>query len=59
VLVTYGLPAEGIALLIAADTIPDLVGTMTNVTADLVVGAVVARQGVADPASALASSENA
>lgn len=59
VLVTYGLPAEGIALLIAADTIPDLIGTMTNVTADLVVGAVVARQGVADPASALASSENA
>lgn len=59
VLVTYGLPAEGVALLIAADTIPDLVGTMTNVTADLVVGAVVARQGVADPASALASSENA
>jgi Na+/H+-dicarboxylate symporter len=48
VLVTYGIPAEGVALLIAADTIPDLVGTMTNVTADLVVGTVVARQGVAD-----------
>ena len=48
VLVTYGIPAEGVALLIAADTIPDLVGTMANVTADLVVGAVVARQGVAD-----------
>ena len=48
VLVTYGIPAEGVALLIAADTIPDLVGTMANVTADLVVGTVVARQGVAD-----------
>jgi proton glutamate symport protein len=50
VLVTYGIPAEGVALLIAADTIPDLVGTMANVTADLVVGTVVARQGVADAA---------
>ncbi|MGH7619307.1 MAG: dicarboxylate/amino acid:cation symporter, partial [Gemmatimonadaceae bacterium] len=56
VLVTYGIPAEGVALLIAADTIPDLIGTMTNVTGDLVVGAVVARQGVADPVSEAASS---
>jgi len=46
--VSYGIPAEGVALLIAADTIPDLAGTMTNVTADLVVGTIVARQGVAD-----------
>jgi Na+/H+-dicarboxylate symporter len=46
-LVSYGIPPEGIALLIAADTIPDLVGTMTNVTGDLVVATVVARQGVA------------
>jgi Na+/H+-dicarboxylate symporter len=36
-----------VALLIAVDTIPDLVGTMTNVTADLVVATIVARQGVA------------
>jgi Na+/H+-dicarboxylate symporter len=47
-LVTYGIPAEGVALLIAADTIPDLVGTMTNVTGDLVVAAIVGRQGVAE-----------
>jgi Na+/H+-dicarboxylate symporter len=47
VLTNFGIPAEGIALLIAADTIPDLVGTMTNVTADLVVGTVVAKHGVA------------
>jgi proton glutamate symport protein len=46
-LVGYGIPAEGVALLIAVDTIPDLVGTMTNVTADLVVATIVARQGVA------------
>lgn len=45
-LVTYGIPAEGVALIIAADTIPDLFGTMTNVTADLVVGTVVARHGI-------------
>lgn len=43
VLVSYGIPAEGIALLIAADTIPDLFGTMANVTSDLVVGTVVGR----------------
>ena len=48
VLTNFGIPAEGIALLIAADTIPDLVGTMTNVTSDLVVGTVVAKHGVAE-----------
>ena len=47
-LVSYGIPPEGVALLIAADTIPDLFGTMTNVTGDLVVAAVVARQDVAE-----------
>jgi proton glutamate symport protein len=49
-LVTYGIPPEGVALLIAVDTIPDLVGTMTNVTGDLVVAAIVARltRGVAE-----------
>jgi proton glutamate symport protein len=46
VLANFGIPAEGIALLIAADTIPDLVGTMTNVTSDLVVGTIVARHGL-------------
>jgi DAACS family dicarboxylate/amino acid:cation (Na+ or H+) symporter len=43
ILVSYGIPAEGIALLIAADTIPDLFGTMANVTSDLVAGTVIAR----------------
>lgn len=42
-LVTYGIPAEGIALLIAVDTIPDLFGTFANVTGDLVAATVVAR----------------
>lgn len=58
-LVTYGIPAEGVALLIAVDTIPDLFGTMTNVTGDLVAGAVVARQGVADWVYQTASSPDA
>jgi Na+/H+-dicarboxylate symporter len=43
VLASVGVPAEGVALLIAADTIPDLVGTMTNVTGDMVATVVVAR----------------
>lgn len=43
VLASVGVPAEGVALLMAADTIPDLVGTMTNVTGDMVATVVVAR----------------
>jgi Na+/H+-dicarboxylate symporter len=58
-LVSYGIPVEGVALLIAADTIPDLVGTMTNVTGDLVVAAITARQGVADVADEPALSSDA
>lgn len=58
-LVTYGIPAEGIALLIAADTIPDLAGAMTNVTGDLVVAAVVTRRGVAESVDPAASSADA
>jgi Na+/H+-dicarboxylate symporter len=59
ILVSYGIPAEGVALLIAADTIPDLVGTMTNVTGDMVVGAIAGRHGVAEVWSATASSADA
>ena len=58
-LVAYGIPAEGVALLIAADTIPDLFGTMTNVTGDLVAGCVVGRKAVAEPVPEVASSVNA
>jgi proton glutamate symport protein len=59
VLVSYGIPAEGVALLIAVDTIPDLFGTMTNVTGDLVVGTVVARHAVAETVDVPASSDDA
>ncbi|MEP6493729.1 MAG: cation:dicarboxylase symporter family transporter [bacterium] len=58
-LLTYRIPAEGVALLIAVDTIPDLFGTMTNVTGDLVVATVVARFGVAESPSEDASSADA
>ena len=43
VLASMGVPAEGVALLIAADTIPDMMGTMANVTGDMVATIVVAR----------------
>ncbi len=59
VLTSYGIPAEGVGLLLAADTIPDLMGTMTNVTGDLVVGTVVGGWGVAEPALEAASSVDA
>jgi Na+/H+-dicarboxylate symporter len=63
VLTSYGIPAEGVGLLLAADTIPDLMGTMTNVTGDLVVGTVVGgwgvERGVADPTVEEASSADA
>jgi proton glutamate symport protein len=58
-LVTYGIPPEGVALLIAVDTISDLFGTMTNVTGDMVVATVVARLGVAESMAAVASSSDA
>jgi Na+/H+-dicarboxylate symporter len=61
-LVTYGIPADGVGLLIAVDTIPDLFGTLTNVTGDLVaatvVNAITRRQVVADPVIAAASSSD-
>jgi proton glutamate symport protein len=59
ILVSYGIPPEGVALLIAVDTVPDLFGTMTNVTGDFVVAAVVSRQGVAELVDEPASSEDA
>jgi len=46
ILVSYGIPPAGIALLVAADTIPDLFATMANVTGDFVAGTIVARHGV-------------
>lgn len=43
-IVSMGIPAEGIGLLIAVDAIPDIFATTLNVTADMVVAATVSRQ---------------
>ena len=61
-LVTYGIPADGVGLLIAVDSIPDLFGTLTNVSGDLVVATIVSavtrRDPVAEPVTDAASSSD-
>ncbi len=41
-LATVGVPPEGVGLLLAADTIPDLIGTLANVTGDMTAAVIVA-----------------
>jgi Na+/H+-dicarboxylate symporter len=43
VFLAVGLPVDAIAILFAVDTIPDMIETVANVTADLAVTAVVSR----------------
>lgn len=43
VLLAVGLPLDGIALLVAADAIPDIFNTVGNVTGDMTVATVLAR----------------
>jgi Na+/H+-dicarboxylate symporter len=52
ILASYGIPPAGVALIIAADTIPDLFATMANVTGDFAAATIVARHG-GDSADAL------
>lgn len=65
VLPSFGVPASGAALLIGADTIPDLFATAANVTADLAVATIVARRSaetepdVAETPAEAASSDDA
>jgi Na+/H+-dicarboxylate symporter len=54
ILVGYGIPPAGIALLIAADTVPDLFATMANVTGDFVAATIVSRHGVTGPTTDIA-----
>ena len=42
----FGLPMEGIGILIALDLIPDMYLTVANVTGDMAVAAVVGGGGV-------------
>ncbi|MGQ0814080.1 MAG: dicarboxylate/amino acid:cation symporter [Gemmatimonadota bacterium] len=44
VLLAAGLPVEGIGILLAVDTLPDMFRTMTNVTGDLAVAAVLSTE---------------
>jgi Na+/H+-dicarboxylate symporter len=54
VLLSAGIPAEGVGLLLAVDTIPDMFRTTTNVTGDLVVAtAMAARMPAAESLGAL------
>ena len=46
VLLTVGLPAEGVGVLLAVDTIPDMFRTATNVTADMATAVVLDRNRV-------------
>jgi len=41
---SFGLPAEGIGILIAVDFIPDIFKTVTNVTADMTAATIIARE---------------
>lgn len=43
VLISVGIPAEGVGVLIALDVLPDVVKTILNVTADITAATVVAR----------------
>jgi Na+/H+-dicarboxylate symporter len=49
VMLSAGLPLDGIALLIAADSIPDVFATVVNVTGDMGVAAMVAAHNLTRP----------
>jgi Na+/H+-dicarboxylate symporter len=49
--VTMGVPAEGIGLLIAVDAIPDIFATTLNVTGDMVAATIVSSREPGRPAS--------
>ena len=48
VLLSVNLPAEGIGLLLAVDTLPDMFRTATNVTGDMTVATILSRGGPRD-----------
>lgn len=51
VMLSAGLPAEGVGLLLGVDTIPDMFRTLANVTGDVAAAVIIARRIVA-PAAA-------
>jgi Na+/H+-dicarboxylate symporter len=50
-LVSYGLPAEGVGILIAVDAVPDMFKTLANVTAYMTSTALIARAPAGAPAA--------
>jgi Na+/H+-dicarboxylate symporter len=44
VFLAFGLPTEAIPVLFAVDTIPDMIETVGNVTADMATAAIVSRR---------------
>ena len=50
VLVSLGLPPEGVGLLIAVDTIPDMFNTLANVTGHMAATTVISRESGAEAA---------
>ncbi len=44
-LAVVGVPPEGVGLLIAVDSLPDIAGTVVNVTGDMAVAAIIGRSG--------------
>jgi len=55
VLMAAGVPLDGIGILLAVDTIPDMFRTSTNVTADMAVAVILGRVGAPDASVAEAS----
>jgi proton glutamate symport protein len=49
-IVSVGVPPEGIGLLIAVDVVPDIFATVLNVTGDMAAAAIVVRRSATEPA---------
>jgi len=49
VLVSAGVPAEAVGVLLGADAIPDMLRTLANVTGGVSAAAIVGRVNIGDP----------
>lgn len=55
VLISVGLPAEGVGILIALDVLPDIVKTIMNVTADITAATVISAHSGGGPGATASS----
>jgi len=58
VLVSFGLPPQGVGLLLAVDTIPDMFNTLANVTGHLSSTAIISRNDTGPVTKPITSSNN-